>query len=190
MKRSFQEEDQSKESEIGVKRKYYQLRGDTMQEDNLVSKRGRFESNPTTVLTDQIEEQKFCPALNDEMSSKYNQELIRRLLIEEKTEAKELAPISLKSLHRPFPQQTGDTSSTISPQSLSKLVILSAPDSKSINFMINTCQPQVLKNDNLESELNVKADGLENDRNKINYFKQIKMQQLIEAIDKESHQPS
>ena len=56
--------------------------------------------------------------------------------------------------------------------------------------MINTCQPQVLKNDSLESELNVKADGLENDRNKINYFKQIKMQQLIVAIDKESHQPS
>jgi len=56
--------------------------------------------------------------------------------------------------------------------------------------MINTCQPQVLKSDNLENELNVGTDGLENDKNKVNYFKQIKMQQLIEAIDKESHQPS
>ena len=76
-------EERSAETEIGAKRTYFKFRGDDNIEDNQMSKRGRFESNSIPITKDLIEEEKLCPALKEEQSSRYNQELIKRLLIEE-----------------------------------------------------------------------------------------------------------
>jgi hypothetical protein len=59
--------------------------------------------------------------------------------------------------------------------------------------MINTCQGVVSKDSFGEGEVPVQTASsgglLVHDRNKVNYFKQDKMQQLIDAINNENHQP-